>query len=135
MTKISKGRTIALGAVIAAGIGYVTGILTAPKSGKETRQDIAGGVSSARAKADKQLKKLHSDLGDLIKQGDEKVKNARSKVSKEYAEALEQAKIARGKAKLLLSAIHHGDADDPHLQAVIDEVKLAKQNLGRFIKK
>ncbi len=135
MTKNSKGRTIALGAIIAAGIGYVTGILTAPKSGKETRRDIAGGVTNARAKADKQLKKLHSDLGDLIKQGDEKVKSAKSKASKEYAEALEQAKIARGKAKLLLSAIHHGDADDPHLQAVIDEVKLAKQNLSRFIKK
>lgn len=135
MTRSSKGKFLAVGAIVAAGAGYVAGILTAPKSGKETRQDIATGVSSARAKADKQLKKLHGDLGELIKKGDAQTKNAKNKVSKEYTEALEQAKIARGKARLLLSAIHDGEVDDPHLQAVIEEVKLAKQNLARFLKK
>ena len=135
MSKSSKSKAVALGAIIATGAGYLAGILTAPKSGKETRDDIATGASNARAKADKQLKKLHSDLGDLIKQGDDKAKTAKSKMSKEYAEALEQAKVARSKAKLLLSAIHQGEADDPHLQAVISEVNLAKQNLARFLKK
>jgi len=34
------GKKVALGALIAASVGYVAGVLTAPKSGKETRQDI-----------------------------------------------------------------------------------------------
>ncbi|MCA1806602.1 MAG: YtxH domain-containing protein, partial [Actinobacteria bacterium] len=36
----NKSGKFAIGAVFAAAAGYVTGILTAPKSGKETRKDI-----------------------------------------------------------------------------------------------
>ena len=33
-------KKFALGALFAAAIGYIAGILTAPKSGKETREDL-----------------------------------------------------------------------------------------------
>lgn len=36
---MSKGK-VALGAIIGAAAGVVAGILTAPKSGKETRADL-----------------------------------------------------------------------------------------------
>ena len=37
---MKKGMNIALGAIAGAAIGVVAGVLTAPKSGKETREDI-----------------------------------------------------------------------------------------------
>lgn len=126
---------VVLGAAVAAGAGYIAGILTAPKSGKETRQDIASGASVAQDKAEKQLKSLQGDLSELIKRADTKLKGAKSKAGREYSDALEQAKIAQSKAKMIANAIKHGDAEDPHLQAVIEEAKLAKQNLSRFLKK
>lgn len=135
MTKSNKGAIVVAGAILAAGAGYLAGILTAPKSGKETRQDLASGASDAKAKANKQLNKLQNDLNDLIKKADEQKEKVTSKASKEYTEALEQAKIARGKARLLISAVKNDDVEDPHLQAVMSEVKLAKDNLAKFLKK
>lgn len=37
---MKKGMNIALGAIAGAAIGVVAGVLTAPKSGRETREDI-----------------------------------------------------------------------------------------------
>lgn len=34
------GKKLAIGAIVGAAVGVVAGILTAPKSGKETRDDI-----------------------------------------------------------------------------------------------
>ena len=36
-----KKNTIALGAIVGATVGIVAGVLTAPKSGKETRDELA----------------------------------------------------------------------------------------------
>jgi len=47
---MSKGK-LAIGALIGAGAGFVAGILTAPKSGKETRADIKSKASDVKAKA------------------------------------------------------------------------------------
>lgn len=128
-------KVVATGALLAAGAGYLTGILTAPKSGKETRNDISKTASRTRVDAEKQLKKLHSELNSLIKDGDKASKKARTKANSELADATEKAKIAKEKAKGILSALHDGDADDPNLQAVLEEVKLAKNNLVKYLKK
>lgn len=137
MSKRKKvtGKAVAAGAIIAAGAGYLAGILTAPKSGKETRKDIAKGASKARADGERQLKKLHSELGDLLKETEEATKKARIKVSDELNDATKKAKIAKEKAREILTALHDGDADDPNLQAVLEEVKQAKKNLVKFLKK
>lgn len=121
--------------MILAGAGYVAGILTAPKSGKETRKDISKSANKARIDAEKKLKKAHSELQELIQEGEERSKKLRSKGKQELDEAVANAKVAKKKARELLSAIHNGDADDPNLQAVINEVKLAQKNLVTFLKK
>lgn len=129
-------KKIAAGtALLLAGAGYVAGVLTAPKSGKETRKDIAKGATKARIDAEKKLKKAHSELGELIKEGESRSKKLKNVGKKELDEAVASAKAAKGKAKELLSALHNGDADDPNLQAVINEVKLAQKNLVKFLKK
>lgn len=135
MAKRGISKILAIGTVVAAGAGYLAGILTAPKSGKETRQDIAKSASKARVDAERQLKKLHSDLGDMIDDADKRTKKARAKANDNLKDASAKAKVAKQKARELLSALHNGDADDPHLQAVVEEVKLAKKNLAKYLKK
>lgn len=53
---LSKGGKFALGAIIGAAAGVVAGILTAPKSGKETRADIKAKAEELKQDADKALK-------------------------------------------------------------------------------
>lgn len=130
-----KSTNFAVGTIIAAGIGYIAGILTAPKSGKETRSDLRRSASKAKTEGEKQLKSLYSDLQDTIDKANQQTAKAKGKASKEYKEAVAKADVAKKKAKLLLSALHDGDADDPNLKAVIKEVSSAKKNLVKFIKK
>jgi gas vesicle protein len=131
----TRNKAVAIGAVVAAGVGYAIGILTAPKSGKETRKDISKGASKARIQGERQLKKLHSEISDVIKDGEAFSKKTKTKAKKEVDEAVAKAKKAQKKAKELLSALHDGDADDPNLQAFIEEVKHAKKNLVKYLKK
>lgn len=128
-------KVVAASALIAAGAGYLTGILTAPKSGKDTRKDIAKTAGKARSDAEKKLKKLHGELDDAIKEADKRTKQARTKANAELKDAADKAKVAKDKAREMLSAVRHGDADDPNLQAVLEEVKLAKSNLAKYLKK
>jgi gas vesicle protein len=128
-------KAVAVGAVLSAGAGYLAGILTAPKSGKETRKDIGKSVNKAKIDGEKQLKKLHSELSDMIDEAETRTKKARTKANAELKEATAKANHAKGKARELLSAIHDGEADDPHLQAVVEEIKLAKRNLSKYLKK
>lgn len=135
MVKKVGAKAVAVGALVAAGAGYLAGILTAPKSGKETRRDIARNASTARVNSEKQLKKLHSDLNDLIKQADKKSKQVRDRAKVELQDATEKAKVAKEKAREVLSALHNGDADDPNLQAAVEEIKQARKNLAKYLKK
>lgn len=128
-------KNLAIGALVAASVGYIAGILTAPKSGRETRGDIAKSASKAKTEGEKQLKKLHSELSDLLKKADAQKTKLGTKAGKELKQAVDKAVVAKDKARLLLSALHEGDADDPNLKAVIKEVKKAKSELGKFLKK
>ena len=133
MSKKSRGFT--LGALIAAGVGYLAGIITAPKSGKATRNDIAKSASKAKTEGEKQLKKLHSELDALIASGEKQLKSVKSKANDELTRAVASAKKSQKKAKLLLSALHEGDAEDPDLKAIIAEAGKVKADLSKFLKK
>jgi gas vesicle protein len=131
----NKGRNLALGTVLVALAGYVAGILTAPKSGKETRKDIQKKAAQAKSEAEKKLKVLHSELDDLIGTGKKKIKDARSTAKSELNDALNKAQIAKEKAREMLSAIHEGGADDKDLQKAINEVNSAIDHLKKFVSK
>jgi len=130
-----RKKIAAASGLLLVGAGYLAGILTAPKSGKETRKDIASNANKARIEAEKKLKKTHSELKVLIKDAETRSKVLKSKGKKELDDAIEKAKVAKEKSREILSALHNGDAGDPNLQAAIDEVKLAQKNLVAFLKK
>ncbi len=125
----------ALGALAAGVAGYVAGLLTAPKSGKETRQDIQKAASHAKTEAERKLKKLHSDLGVLIEKASLQAKSLEASAKVELTKVLETAKVAKEKARTILSALHEGDADDKDLQKAIDEVTIAMKHLEKFVTK
>ena len=130
-----RKKTIAATAAILAGASYLAGILTAPKSGKQTRKDILDSTVKAKIEAEKKLKKAHSELAVLIADAERKSKKLSDKAKKELNASIKRAKVAKEKASEILSAFHNGDASDPNLQAVIEEVKLAKKNLVTYLKK
>ena len=126
---------LAIGSVIAAGVGYVAGLLTAPKSGKQTRQDIQRASLKAKAEAEKRLKALHSELNDLIAQGTARAARLKASGKKELVELVANAQLAKDKAREILSAVHEGDADDKDLQKAVSEAAKAVNHLKKYLGK
>lgn len=131
----NTAKKFALGTLIAALVGYIAGILTAPKSGKETRQDIKNKAEDTYAAAEKELKRLHTELGQLLDQASQKADSLKGKVGKEFGEAVEKSKRAKQKTRELLSGLHEGDAEDKDLQKAISEASKAIDHLRKFLKK
>lgn len=131
----SSGRKFALGTVIAGTVGYLAGILTAPKSGKATRQDIKNNVDRGWSEAEKQLKALHTEL--MTKLDEVKVvgQKVTGQAKAEFDASLNKARDAKEKVREMLSAIHEGDAKDDDLQRAIKQASSALDHLKDYIKK
>ncbi len=128
-------KKVAIGGAIAAVIGYVAGILTAPQSGKETREDIKDGAGKGLAEAEKQLKKLHTELDKTIRQAQVGSADLRGKAKEELSDLLEKAKDSKEKAREVLSAVHEGEAADEDLAKAVKQASNALKNLKKYLKK
>jgi gas vesicle protein len=125
----------ALGAAIAAVAGYLAGILTAPKSGKETRADIKDAAENGMLEAEKQLKKLHTQMADLLNEAKMHAEALKGAAQKDLNIAIEKTTIAKEKAREMLSALHEGDAQDKDLKKAISDATKALDHLKDYIKK
>lgn len=131
----NAAKTLAIGAAIAAVAGYVTGVLTAPKSGKETREQLKTTAGKSLTDAERELKKLHTELADLIGDVKDKSNELGGKTSKELKDLIDKSKTAKEKARELLSALHEGDAEDKELKQAITEANKAIDHLRTYLKK
>ena len=127
------GRKLAIGTALAGAVGYVTGILTAPKSGKETREDIADKAEDLKEGAEEQLQTAHDELNELIATAKNKSVALGSKARVEFDEAIVRAKDAQNKASHVLKAVRAGQADDPALNKAVKQAKQAKKNLSKYL--
>ena len=130
-----RTKRFAVGAVVAAAAGYVAGILTAPKSGKETREDIKETAVRTYTAAEKELKVLHTELSKLVGEAGKKAGELKGGAQKNLDKAVDMAKVAKEKARELLSAIHEGDADDKDLGQAVKEAKKAAEHLKSYLSK
>jgi gas vesicle protein len=130
-----RSSNVAVGAALVGVAGYVIGLLTAPKSGKETRKDIQTAAIKAKKEAEARLKDLHKELDDVLETGKTKAKDFTADRREQYDQALDRARAAKAKARELLSAIHEGDAEDKDLKNAIDEVAQAIAHVKTFLKK
>ncbi|MDQ5972189.1 MAG: YtxH protein [Patescibacteria group bacterium] len=130
-----KGKNFAIGAAIAGAVGYVAGILTAPKSGKETRKDIKDKAVETKREAEKRLKELHSQIEDLLKQGKEASSKLSDTAKKEWNALADAAVASRDKVRAVLSSIHEGGTDDKDLQNAMKDASKAVDNLKKYLAK
>ena len=128
-------KKIAIGAAFAGAAGYLAGVLTAPKSGKETRTDIADATQRGISEAEKDLKKLHTELGNLLTEAKDRGTDLGGKTQKELGELLNKAKDTKEKAREMLSAIHEGSAEDKDLRKAISDANKAVDHIKDYLKK
>jgi len=128
------GKKLAISTVVAAITGYLAGILTAPKSGKETRTDIADKAIDIKEDAVEQLERLHDELNLLLNNAKTQTIALSAQAREEFNEAVVRAKDAQDKAAHVLGAIKKGEADDPQLNKAIKQAKQAQKNLGKYLK-
>jgi gas vesicle protein len=131
---MSKGKSVAAAVVVGAAAGYVAGILTAPKSGKETREDLKKASEKFKKDAALKLQEAKAELSTLIDQANVKVKDLSDKGKKELDELVVKAKAAQAKATEVFSAVKSGEAEDKDLQKALNDAKSAKNHLSGFLK-
>jgi len=133
--KQNTAKRVAIGSVIAGIVGYAAGILTAPRSGKQTRSDLKAAANKSVAEAEKTLKKLQAELDKLINQAKANGGKLSVKAKKELDELVVKAKDAKEKTREVLSAIHEGGADDKELDKAVKEANDSIQHLKQYLKK
>lgn len=110
-------------------------MLTAPKSGKDTRAELKTKASETYSVAEKELKKLHTELGDVISEAGDKLSTLRGRGEKSLDDAVSKGQKAKDKAREMLSSLHDGEADDKDLKKAIAEATKAVENLRNYLKK
>jgi gas vesicle protein len=132
--KENTGKKIALGAAVAGVVGYLGGILTAPKSGKETRKQLAEEAEGVKESTEEQLSKANDDLKVLLKDTKTKTVALSAQAREEFNEAVIRAKDAQNKTSAALKAMKAGEAEDPELNKAVKQARQAAKNLGKFFK-
>jgi len=126
-------KFVAIGAAISGVIGYLAGILTAPQSGKETREDIRDKAGQTYSAAERQLKSLHTELTDVINEISDSVSSFKNR--KDVSDALDKGRDAKQKAREVLSVMHDGETNDKELKRAIQDATDAIEHLRNYLKK
>ncbi len=127
-------RKVAAGSVIAGIGGYLAGILTAPKSGQQTRHELAEKAGEAKSEAEIQLQIAHRELDEVVKKAKASTVALGAKAREEFDEALAKARDAQDKAAHVLKALKAGQAEDPELNKAIKQARQATKNLSKYLK-
>ena len=134
MGKQDTAKNVVLGLAVGLVTGYVAGVLTAPKSGKETRQDIKDATDRAVKLAQEKVQVLQGQISDLVDIAKSKAQTLGARGKKELDVLVENAKDAQYKAKAVLAAAKDGEADDPELRRAVESANDAKDALANFLK-
>ena len=132
---MGKAKKFAIGTLFAAAAGYLAGILTAPKSGKETRKDIKDAAAKGVTEAEKQLKKLHTEISASITKAKSEASTLKGKAREDLDAAIAKAFGVKEKAREVLSAVHEGSADDKELKKAIDDATKSIEHLKKYLSK
>ncbi len=133
--KENVAKKVVIGSAIAATAGYLAGVLTAPKSGQETRADIKKAASKSVAQAEKELKRLNSELDKTLKQAQASGNKMSARTKQEVDALVIKAKVAKEKTRELLSAVRNGGADNKELDKAIKDANDSIEHLKQYLKK
>ena len=130
-----NGRNLAIGVVVAAAVGYVVGLLTAPKSGKETRQDIKDAAVRTKKEAEARLKSAYGELTKLMKTVAGKAKTAKGKAKQEAESVANLATAAKEKVRVALDTFNKGESSDKDLEKAVKDAESSIEHIKTFLKK
>lgn len=126
-------KSILKSGIIGVVIGSIAGILFAPKSGKETRQDIKETATKATIEAEKHLKDVHKQLSEKLEDLAGLTETAKGKAKSELQELSSKSEIIKGKIGETITALHEGD--DTNSQAADDIIAEGKKAIESIAKK
>ncbi len=109
---MAKGKKFGLGILIGAAAGVVAGLLTAPKSGKETRKDIKNKATELKGAAERKLKDAHTELGKLSDQAMKMASELKGKAGDELSDLSQKAEALKVQVKTAITSIKSGDDDN-----------------------
>ena len=101
----------------------MTGILTAPKKGADTRKDIKNKANEVTGAAEKNLKDLYKELSKHYDSAKEQIANAAGKGKAELEDLMPKLEESRDKLKELLSSIRDGDVDASTVKKAIKDTE------------
>ena len=124
-------RRFGLGIIIGAIAGVVAGLLTAPKSGKETRDDIKNKAMDVKGVAERRLKDAHKELCELSDEAKKKTVKLQGKASKELEELISKADALKDKIKIAITSIKSGndDSDDATIDQLLKGLNSLKDKI------
>jgi gas vesicle protein len=125
MPKVRKSITKVIGLLT---VGYVAGLLTAPRSGQRTRKRLQKSVNIQQI--EREFKSIYSENKDLL--------NKVSKIPKfnsKFKEIENRTRTSQKKIKNILSSLHGQDNLDEDLEAALSRAKESLNELRKFIKK
>lgn len=76
---MSKGSTVTLSFLIGASLGIIAGILIAPKSGEETREDVKEKLNTIKSKVDDLYEKSIEKTNEIVSKGEVLIEKGKKK--------------------------------------------------------
>jgi len=138
MANKNKIKNIAILTSLVAAAGYIAGVLSAPQSGKKTRQDIRDNIKNDFKEAEDRLVLLHSEISELINIATEEYKDKKLNTheSKKYKMTLELALNVKNKLNTIIQTMKkHGKSSDTDLNMATKEAEKAIKHLKDFLLK
>ena len=117
---MAQGKKFGFGIILAAAAGVLTGLLTAPKSGKETREDIKKKAGEVKGSAERKLKDAHKELDKVSAEAKSKAKELTGKAKDEMDGLGQKAEDLKVRVKNAITSIKSGDDDND--DATIDQL-------------
>lgn len=130
--KTNGVKKVAIGAAVGAAAGFVAGVLMAPKSGKETRDDLKKGAKAAVKNANKQLKNAHEELSKFVDKAETQAARMGSAAKREALDALEKGRKTRDQAATIIAAVKSGNSSDEDLDMAVKNAKNALESLKQY---
>lgn len=118
-----------LGLVAAAGVGYVAGLLFAPKSGKETRLDIKSKLDNLKEATSEKM----DSAKDVYDESVTKVKKSAGEISEEITIIAQEAQTSAG--HIGKEARRFGGEAKKHLGKASNSAARTTKEIGRSIGK
>lgn len=128
-------RNVGIAAVVGLAAGYALGILTAPKSGKETREDIKDASTKAYKAAEARLKDVYEDLGDVIEKAGKQAKQLNEKGRAQLDSLVSAAHDAQARVKKLVGSARNGEGTPEEFEDAVKAAREAKSELQDYIDK